>query len=404
MQRSLNTGVTAIQNNQIKLDVIANNIANVNTVGFKKSRTLFASTFNDVLRTSALPIGQKGGTNPSVIGLGSKVSSIDTINTQGTLTPTNRTLDVAIKGGGYFTVSDGNNNYYTRSGSLTVSPSDGSLTTSNGLKLMGYLADPTTEQINPNLGLQVIKAPTSDEAIVIPTSDVKFSNNLDKKLAIGDTYTVPFIAIDSLGTQHDLNLEVTITGVGKADWKVSNKEGLVTSNNSGTMTFDTEGHLANTTGGPIQATPIGAEPMDINLDFKQITYLDKVSDFSVKSQNGMTAGVLQDYIINEGGVIQCTYSNGVVKTLGQIPITNFDNPDGLNSIGDSLFTTSNNSGRPLITIDGNSTIMSGYLEASNVDVSEEMTEMIKTQRAYQMGSTVIKTSDEILQQLINIKQ
>lgn len=406
MIKSMDSAVSAIKAQQTRLDVTANNIANVNTVGFKKSRTVFSTLLSTTLRSASGPTENRGGINPSVIGMGVQVSSIDAIHTQGIVSSTGRGLDLAIQGDGFFTVTDGNNIYYTRNGAINLSPTDGSLCLSNGYKLMGYPID-SNGKVDKNAGLQPITVPTGTDVVVQSTTNVSFAGNIDSSSAVGDVVSIPFSVYDSLGNKHDFKIEVTITGVGEAEWEVMGGAGLTLGGNTGTLKFDANGAVENATGGPLTFTPIGANPMNIEMDFSNTSMVNKTSDFSMKSQNGMPAGSVQSVSVTNGGNITITYSNGMSKDIAALGIAIFDNPAGLTVGNDSLFESSTNSGAVVMFAGGESTkatVLSGYLEGSNVDVSEELTDMIKTQRAYQMATKVITTSDEILQELTNIKR
>ena len=408
MIKSLDSAVSAIKAQQTKLDVTANNIANVNTVGFKKGRAVFSSLLNTTIRTASAPTNNKGGINPSTIGMGVQVSSIDTIHTQGILGSTGRALDLAMQGEGFFTVTDGVNNYYTRNGAFNLSPLDGSISLSNGLRLVGYPIDPLTGKVDKSNGLSPISIPTGTDVVVQATTNVEFAGNISSSAAVGEIISIPFSSYDSLGTKHDFNIKLTTTANG-ANWEVTHADGLPLGGNTGTLTFDTNGKidLGSITGGPVTLTPVGAEPMSVELDFSKVSRVDKASDFSMKSQNGMPAGTVQGVSITNGGNVTITYSNGMTKDIAALGIALFDNPAGLLAGEDSLFTATQNSGDVVMVAGAESTkanVLSGYLEGSNVDVSDELTDMIKTQRAYQMATNVVTTSDEILQELTNIKR
>ena len=406
MIKSMDTAVSAIKANQTRLDVTANNIANVNTVGYKKSRTVFSTLLNSTIRTASGATASNGGVNPSTVGSGIQVSSVDTIHTQGILSSTGRGLDLAIQGEGFFIVSDGINSYYTRNGAINLSVEDGTLALSNGMRLMGYALD-ADGNVDKNSGLVPITVPTGTDVIVQATTNVSFTGNIASTLPIGESVVIPFTAYDSLGTKHEFTIEVEKTATGEAEWSVTHKDGLQVTNGTGTLTFDTNGKINTVTGGPISVSPIGAEPLSIEMDFSNVTMVDKSSDFSMKNQDGMPAGTVQSVGITNGGTVTVVYSNGMSKDIATVGVALFDNPAGLMAGIDSLFEATANSGNPVIVAGGestNATVMAGYLEGSNVDVSEELTEMIKTQRAYQMATKVVTTSDEILQELTNIKR
>ena len=406
MIKSMDTAVSAIKANQTRLDVTANNIANVNTVGYKKSRTVFSTLLNSTIRTASGATASNGGINPSTVGSGIQVSSVDTIHTQGILSSTGRGLDLAIQGEGFFIVSDGINSYYTRNGAVNLSVEDGTLALSNGMRLMGYALD-ADGNVDKNSGLVPITVPTGTDVIVQTTTNVSFTGNIASTLPIGESVVIPFTAYDSLGTKHEFTIEVEKTATGEAEWSVTHKDGLQVTNGTGTLTFDANGKIDTVTGGPISVSPIGAEPLSIEMDFSNVTMVDKSSDFSMKNQDGMPAGTVQSVGITNGGTVTVVYSNGMSKDIATVGVALFDNPAGLMAGIDSLFEATVNSGNPVVVAGGestNATVMAGYLEGSNVDVSEELTEMIKTQRAYQMATKVVTTSDEILQELTNLKR
>lgn len=406
MQKSMDTAISAIKAQQTRLDVTANNIANINTTGFKKSRTMFTSALNQAMKLAGAPTEARGGINPSTIGMGVQVSSIDTIHTQGNLSATGRELDLAMQGNGFFAVTDGINTFYTRNGAINLSPLDGSLTLVNGMKVLGYPINAAGE-IDKSKGLNPLSIPTSQDVIAEATTSANFAGNICSSSAIGTTFSIPFSSYDSLGTKHDFNLELEVTAAGEATWRATNTNGLPVGQNTGKITFDTNGNFVSSTGGPITMSPIGAEPLEIKPDFSKITMLDKSTDVSMKSQNGIGAGTVTGITVTTGGILRVSYSNGMTKDIGALAIATFDNPVGLMASNDSLFKETVNSGAAIIATGGedlNNSILAGYLEASNVDVSEELTDMIKSQRAYQIATKVVTTSDEILSDLMSIKR
>lgn len=407
MLKSLNTGVSGIKSQQTKLDVIANNMVNVSTAGFKKSAVEFTSVLSQTMRTASAGGDAKGGINPATIGTGVKIGGINVNHEQGSLSSTGRVMDVAIQGDGFFTVSDGVNTYYTRNGGINLSPVDGSLVLSNGLKVLGFPIDPKTGEVDRSNGAQPISIPTSSDVKTQATSEVVFGSNLDSKLEVGDEVTVPFYVYDSLGTKHELSITIEKTGVGTADFTISSPDGLGLTGETGTLTFDTNGKLQNATGGPLTFTPIGADPMSVELNFEKATMLDKKSDFSLRGQDGIPAGSVSGVSLGDGGVVNVTYSNGLSESIGILAITSFENANGLLSIQDTMFEATDNSGAAtlLTGLDSATTsVVAGYLESSNVDVSNELTDMITTQRAFSVSTKIVTVSDEILQELVNMKR
>ncbi|MCM3797689.1 flagellar basal body rod protein FlgG [Caldibacillus thermoamylovorans] len=277
MLRSMYSGISGMKNMQIKLDVIGNNIANVNTFGFKKGRITFKDAMYQTIGSASEKTDTRGGINAKQVGLGSEIASIDTIHTESSLQNTSRPLDLAITNGdGYFVVNDGGQDYFTRAGNFYIDET-GLLVNSDGYRVQG---------INPKTNVR------------------------------GDI-TIP----------------------------------------------------------------------------KQITV------------DGKSVG-LQSISISQTGKIIAQYENGTVDTIGNIVLARFSNAEGLNKAGGNLFQSSANSGKPQIEIGGGAygTVVSGKLEMSNVDLSEEFTEMIVAQRGFQANSRIITTSDEILQELVNLKR
>lgn len=407
MIKSLNTGVSGIKSQQTKLDVIANNMVNVSTAGFKKDTVEFSTVLNQTVRGATNGTEAKGGINPSSIGLGVKVAGINTNHEQGSLTSTGRVLDAAIQGDGYFTVTDGVKTYYTRNGGFNLSPVDGSLVLSNGLKVIGFPLDPQTGEVDKSNGASPIMLPTSSDVKTQATTEVSFGSNIQSSLANGESVTVPFYVYDSLGTKHELSIELTKTGAGSAEFEINSPGGLVLGGNTGTITFDTDGKTDVVTGGPLTFNPIGAEPMSVELNFDKVTMLDKKSDFCLRNQDGMEAGSVSGISIGDGGLVNITYTNGMSETIAVLAITTFENPSGLINSQDTMFEESANTGTATLITgleSANTSVAAGYLEASNVDVSSELTDMITTQRAFSVSSKIITISDEILQELIGMKR
>ena len=515
MMRSMFAGVSGLRNHQTRMDVIGNNIANVNTIGFKSSRVTFQDTLNQMLRGASAPQGSKGGTNPLQVGLGMSIATIDVLQTQGNLQNTGNISDLAIQGDGFFVLSDGARQYYTRAGNFNLEADGRLVNPANGLVVQGWMADRDGNIIanGPVTNLQLPLGQTIDP---IATTLIEFGGNLDSKTfgtlsypdqtitdndgksfrlsftltatsnynefeyvvsvdngtITGDTATGritlnldgtvksvtggPFIVTaagsttsvtinppnvgdlnggafvtnttpltslqgtfkapdplvtstriyDSLGNAHNLTTIVTKVSVNSWVWETTDPQGNVIGN--GTLNFDTTGRLVSAAGTPITFTPTGAETVVINPDFSNVTqFASSTSEITSPSQNGYPMGELQSYNIDSTGQIIGVFSNGLTKTLAQIAVASFTNPAGLTRSGDSLFSESNNSGTAQIGVAGQAgrgQITTGALEMSNVDLAQEFTDMITTQRGYQANSRIITTSDEMLQELVNLKR
>jgi len=268
MLRSLYAGVSGLKNHQTKMDVVGNNIANVNTIGFKSSRVTFQDIYSQTLSPASAPTAEFGGSNPQQVGLGVALGSIDVMQTRAAIEYTGAPLDLSIDGDGFFVVNDGNRNLYTRAGNFFLD-SASNLVTSGGLLVQGQLADGSLENININ--------------------------------------------------QNYYNIAVT----------------------------------------------------------------------------------------RNGDVIGINSTTGSKETIATIAVANFNNQNGLEKLGESLYSESQNSGTAVFNIPGANGapfLNPSSLEMSNVDLAKEFTDMIITQRGFQANSRVITTSDQLLEELVNLKR
>ncbi|NMB36043.1 MAG: flagellar hook protein FlgE [Firmicutes bacterium] len=446
MLRSLSTAVSGLRNHQTKLDAIGNNIANVNTVGYKSSQVRFQDLFSQTLRGATAPQQSHGGVNPMQVGLGMEVASINTLHTPGAITGTGRETDLAIEGHGYFVVTDGYQQYYTRDGTFTRD-SSGILVNANGMQLLGWLVEDEVEEVEngeENGGvkfageLSKIHIPLGEEMIARATTEMSFSGNLDaaaKKAEgddEGDKCSYETHVYDSLGNSHNLTFIFEKTGVAGEDengdlniWECTvmyGEEYIVGGNGEDsngidplTLFFTPEGRFVPDSSDEangdytftIDDLETGAKPLTITLDFSALSQLSYPSNVSLQAQDGFPPGDLSTFNIEATGMITGTYSNGMVRELGQLALASFANPEGLLKKGGNLYELSSNSGQPRLGTpgtEGRGLIRSRALEMSNVDLSDEFTEMITTSRAFQANTRVITTSDEVLLELINIKR
>ncbi|MDO9536584.1 MAG: flagellar hook protein FlgE [Bacillota bacterium] len=405
MLRSLSTAVSGLRNHQIKLDVVGNNIANVNTVSYKSEVTRFQDIFSQTLRGATAPMKGRGGVNPMQIGLGMEISSIDTVHTQGAITSTGRETDLAIEGRGFFVVSNGQQNYYTRDGSL-VRDSSGVLVNANGLKLMGWVGEKT--DISQPLGY--IHIPLGEEMIARSTTYVGFSGNLNAAALVSDEYEYDAYVYDSLGNRHAITFEFTKTGDNEWEYSISHSDGDIEIEGGGTITFTEGGRFAPPPDGAFTFSFVpgtGAEDLDVEIDFSAITQLAFSGNVIAREQDGFAPGELVSFNIESTGVITGTYTNGMVRQIAQLAMAAFANPQGLFKMGANLYDVSSNSGDPRIGLpgtEGRGMIQSRALEMSNVDLANEFIEMIIATRAFQANTRMISTSDEVLLELINIKR
>lgn len=414
MMRSMFSAVTGLKNFQTKMDVIGNNIANVNTVGFKKSRVTFQDALSQTMRGAASPQGNRGGTNPMQVGLGMTIATIDTIHSPSSFESTGYTTDLAIDGDGFFIVSDGLSRYYTRAGNFGFDEYGNFVNTSNGLKVLGWQDLDTytvpSDKSPQNINEIVVKEGMMMEAKA--TDAVSFAKNLN---ADDDSYELPFKIYDSLGRAHNLTITFAKTGTANQwSYNITSDDTTLhisSGTGAGTLQFTTEGALAPPAGGtainPVSITVDGAADISFTPNFDEVTQYASQTTIDLDSQNGYTAGSLTGISIDTNGVISGVFDNGQSRELAQVALANFANPGGLIKAGQNLYQYSNNSGEPQIGTSGSSgrgTVSPGSLEMSNVDLSEEFTQMIITQRGFQANSRIITTSDEMLQELVNLKR
>jgi flagellar hook protein FlgE len=408
MQRSLFTAISGLNNHQTKLDVIGNNIANVNTTAFKSGRVRFEDILNQTLRGASAPQNNMGGTNPIQVGLGMQVAAIDNNHTQGNLQSTGRDTDIAIQGNGFFVISNGVQNFYTRDGSFSRG-SDGYLVNSaNGFRVMGWQAD-NSGIINDNGEPTAIEIPIGFKAVTQATTNAMFAANLGAHTLVGETHVLETNIYDSLGQVHTLETVFEKTGLNQWSWtaEVINPDGTRTGTGTGTITFNTQGHVDEVSASTFTFSPAGADPVQIEMEFMSMSQLVGETTALVRYQNGFPEGVLTSFNIGGTGIITGVYSNGMVRPLGQIALCRFENPEGLSKIGSNMYQSSANSGSALIGLpgtQGRGILQTSTLEMSNVNLAFEFTELITTSRAFQANSRVITSSDELLQEIVNLKR
>ncbi len=473
MMRSMFAGVTGLRSHQVRMDVIGNNIANVNTTAFKASRANFKELFTQTMRGAAAPQGGRGGTNPMQIGLGVGLAGVDVIQTPGSLQPTGNNTDLAIQGDGYFVVGDGAQQFYTRDGAFNWD-SGGYLTTASGLRVKGWMAVAGALPDPRPATLQDIQVLVGSSLSPKATSQAGFRNNLNADAAIGTQVARTMTIYDSLGRPRTVTMTFTKTAANTWDWSavvqilgedvgpgngtlgpyalandavindstlkvyVNGTQRAVTLDGTpspdevtftggpaptgtdritadytmtagtGTITFNPDGTLNTGGTGSLTFNPKGAtSPQTVGLDFTRLTQFADASTVDLLTQDGYAPGTLATVSIDTTGTITGAYTNGLNQVLAQVALANFDNPAGLIRTAENMYLTSNNSGQPKVGesgTGGRGTVAPGSLEMSNVDLSQEFTNMIITQRGFQANSRVITTSDEMLQELANLKR
>ena len=388
MLRSLFSGISGLRAHQTMLDVTGNNIANVNTTGFKASQIQFKDTLSQVLTNAGGAQGGVGGTNPAQVGLGVQVAGITTNFQQGAAQVTNRSTDMMISGDGFFVVSKNGQDFYTRSGAFDFD-ANGNLVTGEGALVQGWAA--VNGVVDPNGPLSDLRLPVTALNPAQATSGVTFDGNLPSDAPIPTTLNRDVEVFDDLGNSRTISLTFTKTATG---W------GLTTSDAGASqpVEFGTDGAMLGTTEFVVDG---------VTVDLSGVTGFAKLSTVEVATKDGQAAGSLQSFTINPDGTIIGAFSNGMKSAVGRIALSTFANPVGLEKVGGSLYTTSVNSGDPQVGTagaGGRGDLVGGALEMSNVDLSSEFTNLIIAQRGFQANSRVITTSDELLQELVNLKR
>ena len=463
MMRSLYSGVSGLQNHQTRMDVIGNNISNVNTNGFKRGRVNFQDMISQQLSGAAKPTDELGGVNPKEVGLGMTVASIDNVFTQGNLQSTGISTDLAIQGNGFFVMKNGEETFYTRNGAFGLDMDGTLVNPANGMRVQGWMA----EEINGQM-LVTTAATPEDLIIPVgskdpakETTNVNFACNLNKNTpeilegASADdifkgTWGTEQKIYDSFGNEHMLsvsfrrvvgnpnqweatvvidqdNADYTQTRVGLGTTDGVGNTFLVNFDNYGALqsVTDTAGNVTNPEGQVVLQTSFAVADSNVdeqgnpyrqtlNINLGTIgSFKDTITQSASKSttkafyQEGYTMGYLDNFKIDSSGIITGVYSNGTNRTIGQIAMATFANDRGLEKAGDNTYVESNNSGMARIGesgVAGKGSLMAGALEMSNVDLSEQMTDMIVTQRGFQSNAKTITTADTLLETVLSLKR
>lgn len=404
MMRSLFAAVSGLRNHQVRMDVIGNNIANVNTAGFKSGRVTFQELFSQTIRGAAAPRDDRGGTNPQQVGLGSALASIDNIHTQGSLQVTGQETDLGLQGAGFFILSYGETRAYTRVGTFDVDAEGYLVDPASGLRVNGWRAVEGEFGARDAQNLTEIRIPLGQEIPAQATSRLALAGNLDAGVDTGYVETTAVEVFDSLGRRHVVEIAFEKTADNQWSWAAEGPDGPA---GSGTINFTTSGVYEDVTSEDISFTLADAEDVDITVSFEAMSQM--AGDFSatVIERNGFAKGALENFTIDSTGVITGLYTNGITRALGQVGVAAFPNPGGLIKTGENLFMESNNSGLVSIGEAGSGNrgqIMPGTLEMSNVDLAREFTDMIITQRGFQANSRLISVTDEMLNELVNLKR
>ncbi len=415
--RSLGAAASGIETMQTDLDTIANDIANSETDGFKSGTAEFEDLLTEQLQPAGAAVANTlGSTNPSSIGAGDEVAAISTDFSEGPVTQTGVSTDVAIEGNGFLVVSQNGQTVYTRDGDLQLD-ANGNLTTSSGGLVLGWApGQPTTSNPVP---LSIIPGSTEPPAA---TANIDLGGNL----AEGSTgaVTVTTTIYDSLGDAVPVDLTFTPTGAANT-WSL---QGTVTGAASPlwstpqTLVFGNNGQLSSVNGAAVGANgtslAIANLPSNytwsggaVNLDFpapgsqNAITQFASDQTLAVTSQDGYAAGTLDSYSIGSDGTITGSYSNGTSQSLGTIALAEFANPNGLEDVGNADYVPTAASGNVQLGVPGSAglgTLQGGAVEGSNVDLATELTDLIEAQTAYQANTKVVDSTSTALESLVEM--
>ena len=408
MLRSMNSAIAGLRAHQTKLDVTGNNIANVNTVGYKSSTTVFEDTLSQVVRNGSAPTAQAGGTNPAQVGLGVKVAGITTNFEQGSAQNTGRSTDFMISGDGFFITQAGNEQLYTRAGSFNYDAA-GNLVTPDGALLQGWMADDGVVDTNGAIG--ALTVPFGDVMQPTETDNGAVVGNLSSAAATGTGVQTQMTMYDALGTKHQISLSFTKTGDNTWSVVARDENDNTLASTAGPLAFDPVAGTLPAASRTFRITPdatmAGSWPGQITIDLAELRQFGGTSGLTPARVDGNAMGSLQSISLSGDGTVMGVYSNNLREPIGKLALATFANPGGLAKAGNSSFRVGDNSGQPAIGEPGGGgrgTLVAGALEMSNVDLAEEFTGLIVAQRGFQANSRVITSSDEMLQDLVNLKR
>lgn len=427
--RSLNTAASGLRAHGDALSVVGDNIANVNTVGYKRSR----GVFQDMLGRS-IP----GSNAQPMSGAGSRLAHIQQIWSQGTLLTTESPTDLALNGNGFFVVKGNvagrNGNFYSRAGQFNVDQS-GHLVNADGLRLQGYQAN-ATGGITGTVGDILVDGGTVPAQV---TSRVDLGVNLDANETVPAAFsptdpsgTSNFASnvtvYDSLGNAHDVTVYFRLTAPNSWEWHAMVDGGEVTGGTAGVPSEGANGTLTFTTDGRLDTETTAASTWDfvgatagqaIAFDFGDSVTTDtgtglagstgfgSPSTVTSIAQDGFAAGNVAGVAIAEDGIITGIFDNGERRTIGQVAIADFASVEGLERAGQNVWTETTESGQPVIAAaatGGRGSVVSGALEGSNVDLAREFVDLIAYQRGFSANSRVVTTADEMYTELVNLKR
>lgn len=420
MLTSLYTAVSGLDANGTSLSVIGDNIANMNTVGYKESEV----SFGDILSQT-----MTGGSGTSQIGRGVTVSAVTPSFTQGSFQTSANGLDMAIQGDGFFMVNNGGAKSYTRAGQFSLDK-DGNVVNPAGLIMQGYLADATGAITGTTGNLQI----ANSQSPALASSTVNLALNLDSTAAVpGAAFAIvansptnfdsstTINVYDTQGGSHPVTAYFTkLTPVAgppiSNPWAVNyvqqNAAGALSIVGTQTLAFNSNGQLTAAAAGAAPSFNFGLGAQSVTFDYgfgSTSASTQYASGFSVfeQTQDGYSAGSLKSVSVSGTGVLSGVFTNGQTRAIGQVALARFSAPTKLTKMGGNLYSESFDSGQPVVGVantSGLGKVVANSLELSNVDLATEFVKMITAQRGFEANSKVITTTDQMMQLLMTLKQ
>jgi len=433
--QSLGIGVSGLRSHQTRLDTVSNNIANSSTTAYKRQRAVFS----EELGQEILGVGRTAGgsaINPSKVGRGVSVASVDRNFSQGSLTDTGIKTDLALNGDGFFIASpqDGaasDQRRLTRAGNFTFNQ-NGELVTSNGLNVKGWEFDDSGDLQTGEL--KDVQFDPNAQSSAQVTENISIGGNLSADLEVGETTSISSVVYDNQGESQPVTVEFTRTQNQDANpgsdtpdrWDFTIKDGDGNTIDGGSVQFGDQGEITQIDGNAVDPDNPGSYEFDFNWDINDdgnaseelslafgdenggsVTQYSGSTTTTVTSQDGRSSGELSGFQFTPEGALELNYTNGVQEKLFQLAIGNVNNPNGLEQQGDNFFTTTSASGDLQLGQAGRdlqTSVISGALESSNVDLAKEFSDLIRAQRSYQASARIITTADEVLNETVQLKR
>jgi len=397
---SFATALTGLESNNTALNTIANNLANMSTVGYKDQTDQFSTLFYQQLNS-----GVNGGVQ---VGVGTQIATTETDFSNGSPTPTTQATDMALQGNGFFVINDHGQQEITRAGDFVLSQS-GALQTTSGASVMGYPA--SNGSITLGSGVQPIALPLGQTMASKQTGTMNIQANLDAYAPVNTSVPAPVTLYDSLGAAHQATVTFTKTGTNTWSYNIALPAGDAagTAGTAGTLTFDGAGNLTNPTGtiGGMSFTGLtdGASNMSFSWNLNSLTQTASSSNVAGATQDGYGSGSYQEFSVDGNGIVQANFNNGQSQVVGQVAVATVANMLGMQATNDTAYLATEASGPIIIGTPGTAgrgTIEDKALESSNVDVSTEFSALIVAQRAFEANSKSVTTFDQATQEAINM--